>query len=326
MFSGRGPFSRGTQARLSLGVYGKLPLSKEFLRIGCADGAGHAFYTWVNEGFDAAVRRSGSRDVDVGDWRWLFAPEGFKECVLATVRTSTDHGGLRSFPFICFVCVRCERLGDGLSGRVSAARNLWEQLEAADEVLSKAPDLHAFKETQGAWEIHDDPNAELDLASFEWAVLEPDIAEQASAFHEFIGAATVLDSARIPGARLPALRIPIHTGLPAFEQTVAALEALSTGRPALVERPALSVAISGPSTTKGGSAWLVARPPRPSDFSVMTTGASGAFHPDPGGEMAKVEIEARSEFAERFRSVLGAPEATLNTLAAFELQRRGDMR
>jgi hypothetical protein len=81
----------------ALQLYGKLPLAKDYLRIGCGDGAGRDLREWLDRTFGTG------RDQLVLHEPLRFIGQGEKEPLQGILWPSSDAGGLRLFPFTLFV-------------------------------------------------------------------------------------------------------------------------------------------------------------------------------------------------------------------------------
>ncbi len=88
------------------GYYGKLPVSREFLRLHAAGPELRLLDEWFERGVQYAKRQSGSgwptllEEADI--WDFLFVPEGNGRVVCGAVFASRDQAG-RSFPFLSFL-------------------------------------------------------------------------------------------------------------------------------------------------------------------------------------------------------------------------------
>lgn len=316
----------------TLSVYGKLPLSKEFLRYRCSSGAVGQFYQWINAGFDHTVRFGGEKERLVGaDWRVLYFADGLRDLVVGTIRESADNEGLRRFPFACYTAVPRENLPEGTDGQVEACTPLWQSLARADRELSANVDLEGFKQTFRDCELKAPGSlgSGTRLDAFPLASVIAALAERSApgedpsrvvtnALHELALAVRVLDSRTIPGDRLPALRLPLHGELDTLAQARAWLACL--GPVGFLARRRTPVTVFVPSEGAGPrDLWLVIRPPRASDFGLFTAAPSGHFYPDPGGVVVRIEGEPYAAFSDRVKRALLGEERTLADLARFRL-------
>lgn len=88
------------------GYYGKLPISREFLRLHAAGPELRELDEWFERGVQYAKAQAGSEwpsllaQADI--WNFLFVPEGSGRVVCGAVFASRDEAG-RSFPFLTFL-------------------------------------------------------------------------------------------------------------------------------------------------------------------------------------------------------------------------------
>lgn len=124
----------------SIAAYGKLPVSPEFLRHNCYEGAGATFKSWVDAGHDAFVGVGEQYASKAGPLqRVLFDDGRGKQLVAATVAESSD--GDRRFPFTVFTCLP-KKVGVSLRALDPA----WRQLAEAHERLLTATTRDHFHE------------------------------------------------------------------------------------------------------------------------------------------------------------------------------------
>lgn len=90
------------------GYYGKLPVSREFLRLHAAGPELRELDEWFERGVQYAKAQAGSdwpallAQADI--WNFLFVPEGTGRVVCGAVFASRDEAG-RSFPFLTFLLI-----------------------------------------------------------------------------------------------------------------------------------------------------------------------------------------------------------------------------
>ena len=95
------------------GYYGKLPVSPEFLRRHAAGPEVRELDDWFERGIQYAKGQAGSNwpalvtQADI--WNFLFVPTGEGRVVCGAVFASRDRAG-RSFPFLTFLLVECQRV------------------------------------------------------------------------------------------------------------------------------------------------------------------------------------------------------------------------
>jgi hypothetical protein len=120
-------FERFRREQPSLQLYGKLPLAKDYLRVGASKGTARTFREWLDAAFSARAIASAQPSVPWPARFVLGAAPG--EPVVGSLWSSSDEGGERAFPFAMFVERRrravVESFGNGISGLVP----VWAQLE-----------------------------------------------------------------------------------------------------------------------------------------------------------------------------------------------------
>ncbi|MGE3166144.1 MAG: TagF domain-containing protein [Planctomycetota bacterium] len=127
-----------------LGAYGKLSLSKEFLRHGCYDGLPLQFKQWLDAGNDFASARDALPGHDERTRRWTFTSPGGAQVIVACVVDSHDASGTRRFPFAVFVTLA--RADLGLHGSTTRLEPLWGALETRLAELRRCPSPDSFYE------------------------------------------------------------------------------------------------------------------------------------------------------------------------------------
>ncbi len=143
----------------ALQLYGKLPVAKDYLRIGCGEGSAREVREWLDRTFGAL--RSDDEELDL-DEPLRFLGLGKREPLQGCLWPSTDAGGHRKFPFTLFVERRAKALLADLDpGRLSQAESVWRQLDEIRERCLAAPDGERLLAAQRG--------RELDLEAFEEA-------------------------------------------------------------------------------------------------------------------------------------------------------------
>lgn len=112
---------------LPVEVYGKLPIAKDYLRIGCSEGAAAAWRDWL----DRAYSGTAAGVFPSVAWPARFATgEAWGEALIGTLSPSSDAGGLRKFP-ITFLVERRKKLARAdLADGWPSAGALWRELGA----------------------------------------------------------------------------------------------------------------------------------------------------------------------------------------------------
>lgn len=132
-----------------VGWYGKLPLSREFLRRNAAGPEVHALDRWLQESILYAKGQLGStwkHEYLQGDsWHFVFCPQGGTRLLVGTLTPSCDAVG-REFPFLVFL--RAE-VSDLPGAPWLVPRHTWSFLRESRELLRKGfvgcdlDDVHA---------------------------------------------------------------------------------------------------------------------------------------------------------------------------------------
>ena len=318
-----------TVPAIALGAYGKLPVSKEYLRLRCGSGGGGAFYQWINQGYDHSVRNGREREPRVGGpWNLLFYPEGMGEAVVARLRDSADSGGLRRFPFSCFTGVPAAELNGDPDDQVRRIAPLWQALESIDAKLTECADLAELKEAfKGAelptlpqWVSSSSALTDIDLVEYARRLTpaQDPLDELGGILFRLASAVGTLAAGVIRGARLPGLRVPLTPEFDLIPQALAWLSCLETGGFLSGRKSPVSIAI--PARADGPtSMWILIRPPLPSDFTMLGAPHEGVFFPALAGSVRNSLVETEAQFLARADRRLFAGGATLSDLASFSL-------
>jgi hypothetical protein len=112
---------------LPIQLYGKLPLAKDYLRVGASKGAGRVLREWLDQSYSSNSARAGARDFP---WpaRFIVCCDD-AEAALGSGWSSSDHGGGRSFPFVVFVERRRKLLAAALEDEMRGLAQLWRAVE-----------------------------------------------------------------------------------------------------------------------------------------------------------------------------------------------------
>lgn len=120
-------FDAFRKERCSVHLYGKLPIAKDYLRVGCGQDAPAAWREWLDRTFSPA----GEFEARILPFamRFVFDVENHSP-IMGLAWPSSDAGGLRKFPFSLLI----ERRGrvllkDTLAGFVESA-HVWDRLAA----------------------------------------------------------------------------------------------------------------------------------------------------------------------------------------------------
>ena len=127
----------------------------------------------------------------------------------------------------------------------------------------------------------------------------------------------MLQSGRIPGARLPGLRLPLAASADPLGQSVIWLRLLEEAG-FLQGRKSPVTLILPAAAQDPGSLWVVLRPPRQEDFALLTGAPEGYLGPPPPG-LPSPEVTGRSSFQEAVSQQLLGAGTPLGALAQFPL-------
>jgi hypothetical protein len=131
----------------SLQLYGKLPVAKDFLRIGCAEGSGRDLRDWLDRTFGTIRQPS---EALVLSEALCFLGQGGKEPLQGCLWPSSDEGELRRFPFTLFVARKLKALASDFESGLREAEGVWRVLaEAREQCLATTDGHHALSEQRG---------------------------------------------------------------------------------------------------------------------------------------------------------------------------------
>lgn len=120
----------------SIQLYGKLPLAKDYLRLGFGEGAGIALRDWLDATF------SGGREAaPVLNWpaRFLLG-DAWGGCMQGLMWPSSDAGGLRPFPFLLAVERQRRNVVEDLARALAGTGAVWRELATRQQQCSTCPD------------------------------------------------------------------------------------------------------------------------------------------------------------------------------------------
>ncbi len=121
----------------ALQLYGKLPLAKDYLRLGLGEGAGLAFRDWL----DGTFSGGGGREAPVltQPLRFLLGDD-WGGCLQGILHPSSDAGGLRPFPFALVVERQRRAVVDDVSQALATTAAVWRDLAARYQQCVNHPD------------------------------------------------------------------------------------------------------------------------------------------------------------------------------------------
>jgi type VI secretion system ImpM family protein len=222
-------FGLGKEAP-ALQAYGKLPLAKDYLRVGAGEGCGREFREWLDLAFSGQTSLGAPIALP---WpaRFVVAPgaSSRNEPLLGTMWPSSDTGGLRRFPFALFVERKRKALVEAVSHGLAGQHAWWEAIERHWSAREQAADGQAFlgalrgKSIEpGAAERDGDGEDVEHVAWQEWtAALWP--SAQHATIADALRAVAELARKRAAGP----LRLPLVEDLPMVEQAGAWTRALA---------------------------------------------------------------------------------------------------
>lgn len=97
---------RGGSEAVTLNVFGKLPIYKDFISIGLTEKPAQEFKDWISNGFSKRyAAREEYRGGVIPQFSFLLRLPESGRCVAGVLWGSHDEGGLRQFPFTLFCVV-----------------------------------------------------------------------------------------------------------------------------------------------------------------------------------------------------------------------------
>ncbi|MCA8977758.1 MAG: DUF2094 domain-containing protein [Planctomycetes bacterium] len=119
-------------------LYGKLPLAKDYLRLGFGEGAGLLLREWLDATFSGGAGRDSVAE-PAGAFRFV-AGDAWDACLQGTLVPSSDAGGLRAFPFMIGVERRRRAVVEDLAQGWVQADGVWQELRRLRESCAMRPD------------------------------------------------------------------------------------------------------------------------------------------------------------------------------------------
>lgn len=169
---------------LAVSIYGKLPIYKDYIQVGCNEKRTAEFKHWLEEAFGQPYEIFDGRTVPIEKpHKIIFSLSDGKSLVIATIWPSTDEGGLRKFPFSTFaVLPRSMFDGQSLIELWPALQSVWSQFTNLYEQAKSQQDITAlyekFKETQVNFELDIEATPPEPLNFQTWInAYEPDIPQ-----------------------------------------------------------------------------------------------------------------------------------------------------
>ncbi|MEM7263918.1 MAG: TagF domain-containing protein [Planctomycetota bacterium] len=303
-----------------IAAYGKLGISKEYLRHQCHDGIALKFRQWMDSGFDHAATREALPRLDKAKaQRIYYRSPNESEAALALAIPSRDASGTREFPFGVLRTV--PRTGAAETS-FSLLEAEWTTVEARFDELIAAPDTDDFFARAKAVGAIDPSGGETDLGSLgEWVsrlyrydpvdllvralwrlrVLRPHLESEAP--------------------ELRRLRVPLAGGMPTGPQVDVWAKLLGGLHPVYSAVPSWSTVRPDPAAKpKPAAAWLVFGEPRAVDFGPALGGKTERDHGvDLVDNEGRLPVDGFGEFRERLEAGPLRSEGTFEELLAFEI-------
>lgn len=124
-----------------LEAYGKLPLAKDYLRVGCAEGAPALWRKWLDAAYSGGA---GGVFPALGGPLCLATGSVWGEPLVGLLWPSSDAGGLRKFPLTFLVERRAKPARVDAAAGFPLARAVWRELAALKRTSETRPDGAAF--------------------------------------------------------------------------------------------------------------------------------------------------------------------------------------
>ncbi len=123
-------------------LYGKLPLAKDYLRIGAGQGAGQALRDWLDRAFSQAPN---AKDALTLPWPTAFVlGESWGAPLIGAAWPSSDTGGLRPFPFVTFVERKKKPVQEDWEQGAPLAAAIWTRLHAIYDAREEHSDAQSY--------------------------------------------------------------------------------------------------------------------------------------------------------------------------------------
>lgn len=270
---------RGMAMEIPVAAYGKLPLSKEYLKHACSDGVGGQIRDFVDRGND----RLAAEPIRVKEGlkrRFLWYPSG-RECAVGWTLNSRDEGK-RKFPFLVFTPVQTEDVAaPSLGRRYQALSDRWSELEKGIDRLAAIEDRDEFFDVVRGMKVGDSASsvavngAGFDIAIEEWAQELYD-EDGEYVWLRALWRVALLESAIKSGSNSPAVRafrVPLSSGRDVLQQVDLWSAVISGILPPSEGTPAITSAVWS-AEGEPSSAFLIQRSPRTEDFAVFQNGKS----------------------------------------------------
>ncbi|MEM9379935.1 MAG: TagF domain-containing protein [Planctomycetota bacterium] len=195
-------------------LYGKLPIAKDYLRVGGGTGAGIALRDWLDQGFSSRAERGAAPTLA---WAGRFLLGGYSgDPIMGCSWPSSDSGGLRPFPFAVFTARRRRTAASEWAAGGAGLRPIWDDLRGAYTAHRSYADGSAYLDAMRGTEIDmarnaDAPPQQVDFDAWVTA-LWPD-----EGVDGLVHVLTELARLAARGHRGP-VRLPLVSDLPSTSQ------------------------------------------------------------------------------------------------------------
>lgn len=125
----------------TLQLYGKLPIARDYLRIGCGEHASRAFREWLDHAYSVAAASDSSPRI-AQPMRFIIG-DGH-EPLLGCIAQSSDEGGLRPFPIAVLVERKRKALQSEIASGLRSLEPWWSALETHLDALARFEDGQAL--------------------------------------------------------------------------------------------------------------------------------------------------------------------------------------
>lgn len=123
-------------------VYGKLPIAKDYLRVGCSEGNAHALRQWMDQAFSTGADESNLPE-PAWPMRFLLASSSGAP-VQGCFWPSSDSAGLRRFPFAVLAERSARALLKDLEEGLGRSAGVWRELQLLGERAESHGDGQGF--------------------------------------------------------------------------------------------------------------------------------------------------------------------------------------
>lgn len=198
-------------------LYGKLPLAKDYLRVGAGSGSAQTLRDWLDRAFSQGAN---SKDPLLLPWpAALIAGESWGQPLCAAAWPSGDAGHLRPFPFTAFIERKKKPLLEDLERGWALSAAVWEKLGECYAAREAHDNGQSFLAAMRGREIALEALQPIEAERIDFEVwisaLWPDTGKDG--LLEFLRA---LEALRRANHRGP-LRLPLVTNLPSRPQVQA---------------------------------------------------------------------------------------------------------